>query len=69
VSRYEHLVYDITPAAMHYVRAAVEQYIKGFTNIKSDTLVELENFRNELDARIQRVAASAREPIPNGDLI
>ncbi len=71
MSRYEHLAYDITPAALHYVSAAVDMYVKQFANIKSETLVELENFRNELDARVQRVAASAREskPILNGDLI
>ena len=68
MSRYEHLVCDITPAALHYVGVAVAQYVKGFTNIKSETLVELENFRNEIEARLQRIAAESK-PIPNGDLI
>jgi hypothetical protein len=71
MSCHEHIAYDITPAALHYLGAALEMYVKQFTNIKSETLVELENFRNEIDARIQRVAASAHEPKPilNGDLI
>src|ERR1700722_17249425 len=73
VSRYEHLAYDISPAALHYVGAAVTGYLKQFTNIKSETLVELENFRNEIDARLQRAALgehdeSKPEPILNGDL-
>lgn len=55
MSRYEHLICDITPAALHYVGVAVDQYSKSFTNIKSETPIELENFRNEIEARLQRI--------------
>lgn len=68
MSRYEHLVCDITPAALRYVGVAGDSYIKGFSNIKSETLIELENFRNEIGARLQRIASEAKS-MPNGDLI
>jgi hypothetical protein len=64
---YEHLVVDITPAALHYVSVAVKQYRGQFVNIKSEVLVELENFTNEIDARLQRQARGDRQSTPTGN--
>jgi hypothetical protein len=74
MTRYEHFVCDVTPAALHFIELAVDSYVKQFSNIKSETLVELENFRNDIRGRLQRAAVGDHSPAPpkpilNGDLI
>ena len=70
---YEHLVFDITPVALRYVGFALDKYTEQFVNIRSETLIELENFRNEIHSRLQRrgqvVVAERTAPPNNEDLI
>lgn len=71
MSIYEHLVYDLTHAALPALALMVKAGVAQMP-YNDPVRIELEIFRNELDARIQHVLQEARAPTPltgNEDLI
>lgn len=58
-AEYEHLIYDISHAALRVISQSVRAVIGGTTDMRVQT--ELHNFANECDNRIQHHEREVRQ--------